>query len=256
MKGVQDAVFEALVRAGVFLDENDAALKGVDLAAARKRLDDIVATFATHAVDQDVGSRGAKGETAKQRDLRMKLRRDQMEPVALIARRNLRAVPEFKALQMPKPEVRGQAFLASARGMVEAATVHKDTLIAHGMPSTFLDDFKAAITNLEASLSDREKNLSQRVQATKALHVVEKDGRTVLGVLDALVRQALANNEALLHTWESARLIRRRPGVRGATAPATTPVTAPSAAATPTAVTAVAPTPLPTGESTPSTAAA
>lgn len=255
MLGRQDAVSDALLRTQSFLDENADQLTGVDLTAARKRLDEVAANLSSHAFNQDVGSRGAKGETAKQRQLRIKLRREQMEPVALIARRNLRSVPEFAALQMPKSAVLGEAFLASARGMADAATIHKDTLIAHGLPSTFLDDFKAAVAKLADSLSGREKKRSQRVEATKALSVEEKNGRTVLGVLDALVQQALGDNEALLRAWKSARLIRRRPGARaGATAPATAPTTTPSAAPTPTAVTAVAPSPLPAGESTPAAA--
>src|SRR5204862_6657855 len=131
--------------------ENAALLTGADLAAGRRRLDEVVATFTGHALDQDVGDRGAKGETAKQRQLRVKLRREQMEPIAVIARRNLRSVPEFPALQMPKPAVRGPAFIASARGMADAAVIHRETLEAHGLPSTFIDDFKAAVAKLEGS---------------------------------------------------------------------------------------------------------
>ena len=257
MREIEDAVFQALLRAQGYIDENDALLKGVDLVAARKRLDEVVETFRTHAIDQNVGDRGALGETAKQRELRVKLRKEQMEPVAVIARRNLRSVPEYAALQMPKPSVVGQAFLASASGMAKAATIHKDTLIAHGMSSTFLDDFNASIASLADSLIIRQKSVSQRVKATKALSVEEKNARTILSVLDALVRQAVGTDETLWHSWESARMIRRRPGARtGAPAPATTPTAAPSAVATPAAPTAVAPTPQPVGETTPPAAAA
>jgi hypothetical protein len=75
MKYQENAVLDALLRAQPFLDENAASLTGVDLTAARKRLDDVVVTFTAHAFHQDVGSRGAKGETAKQRQLRLELRR-------------------------------------------------------------------------------------------------------------------------------------------------------------------------------------
>jgi hypothetical protein len=34
----------------------------------------------THAVDQDANNRSAKGETEKQRQLRLKLRTEQMQP--------------------------------------------------------------------------------------------------------------------------------------------------------------------------------
>jgi hypothetical protein len=257
MLGIQDALSDALTGAQGFLDENEAQLTGVDFTAARKRLDEVAASLTSHAFDQDVGVRGALAETAKQRQLRIKLRQEQMDPVALIARRNLRAVPEFTALQMPKSTLRGQGFLASARGMANAASVHKDTLIGHGLPATFLDDFNAAIAKLEDSLNTRTKKVSQRVKATEGLSVEQKNGRTVLRVLDALVKQAVGNNSALLRQWQSARLIRRKPGARaGAAASETTPATAPSAASTPAAVTAVAPTPQLVGEVTPPAAAA
>ena len=107
-----------------------------------------------------------------------------MEPIALIARKNLRTTPEFAALQMPKPTVRGDAFLASARAMADAAAVHTDTFIAHGMPAAFLDDFKTAITTLERSMTDREQNYDRRLSATAGLDAQEKQGRLALSVLD------------------------------------------------------------------------
>ena len=55
----------------LFLDDNAAVLAAiVDLTAARKGLDAVVASFTGHAYDQDARDRGAKGETAK-RQLRL-----------------------------------------------------------------------------------------------------------------------------------------------------------------------------------------
>lgn len=250
MKYSENAVGDAVIRAQHFFDDNGVALTGVvDLATARKRLDEVATSFTAHALDQDVGLRGAKGETAKQQQLRLDLRSQQMQPVAVIARRNLRTTPEFKSLQMPKSSVVGQAFLASARGMVDAATTHQAELVAHGLPSTFLDTFKATLAALEASLNSREANRGKRIGATKGLSVQEKQGRTVLSVLDALMKQALAGNEPLLRTWKVARLVRRKPG--GTTTPAATPAPAPA----PSAVQAADVTPLRVSESTPAAAA-
>ena len=226
MRETEDAVFSALQRAQLYLDENDAMLHRVDFTTARKRLDDIVTSFSGHAVDQNVGDRAARGETAKQQQLRVKLRGEQMEPIAIIARHNLRSAPEFRALRKPSQKVRGQAFIASAKGMADAATIHKDTLIAQGMPATFLDDFKAAIAQLETSMSDREMKRTQRVGATKGLAVERRNGQAILSVLDALVKQALgADNEALLRRWQSARLVRRSAANTSIASTTTTPPT-------------------------------
>ena len=246
MKDRQNAVLDALQRAQPFLDENAALLTGVvDLTGARHRLDAVVASFTAHALDQDVGARVAMGETAKQRQLRVQLRRQQMGPIALIARRNLQSVPEFTALQLPKRAVRGPAFLASARGMADAAVIHHDTLVSQGLPATFLDAFTACVAKLEGSLGARETSRTKRIGATKGLDVEEQNGRTILRVLDALVRQAVSDNESLLRAWQSARRIRRRPG--GVSAAATAPTLK--------AVDASAPTPLEGSASTPAAAA-
>lgn len=259
----QNAVFDALQGAQHFLDDEAALFTGVvDLAVARKRLDEVVASFSTHAFDQDVGSRTAKGETAKQRQIRVKLRREQMRPIAVVARRNLQSTPEFVALQLPKPSLKGQAFVASAKGMLAAATVHKDTLLANGLLSTFLEDFQAGLTKLESSMTDRSAGKRRRVGATTGLSVEEKNGRAALSVLDAIVEQTLAGNEPALSAWRAARHIRRRPGAVN-TAPATSHSTsttpAPAAAMAPAGVSASASsaaTPLPARESTPGAAAA
>ena len=243
MKFLPNAVLAALKRVQLFLDEY-AAVPAVlvDLTSARKRLDDVVATFADHAYNQDAGNRGAKGEAAKQHQLRAQLRGERMDPTALIARKNLRTTPEFAALQMPKPTVRGEAFIASAKAMTDAAAIHKDTFITHGMPPAFLDDLKTAITTLESSMSEREQNYNRRLSATQGLDAQDKQGRLVLGVLDKLLQPALVGNDALKRGWEGARQIRRRPGptATASDVPATTgagasPVTpAPTSLATPT----------------------
>ena len=91
MKTTQDAVLSALEGAQRFLDTNKAVLTStVDFTAARKRLDDVVAGFTTHAFDQDASNRNAKGETEKQRQMRVTLRAEQMAPIAEIGASSVR----------------------------------------------------------------------------------------------------------------------------------------------------------------------
>ena len=141
----------------------------------------------------------------------VKLRKEQMEPIAVIARLTLRETPEFHAFRMPKLAVRGWELIAHARVTAEVAAIYKDVFFKHGLPSSFLDDFESAITKLEESVREREHNLLRRTNATHELALAAKRGRVVLTVLDALVRQATRDNESLLRAWESARAIRRKP---------------------------------------------
>lgn len=236
MRSTQDAILEALLRTQRFLTENQAQLASiVDITIARRRLDDAIAAFTFHAVEQESNNRSAKSETEKQRKLRLALRTQQMAPIAEIARHNLPAVSEFKALRMPSRWAKGTAFLRIARSMLDAAKINKDALIEHGLPADSLDLFHSLLTNLEESGSDRQKSRGLLKASTKALHFEEKEGRSVLKVLDALVTRALEGNVALLGLWESARTVASRRSVSAGTQSTTTspaPVVGPVATPT------------------------
>jgi hypothetical protein len=230
----------ALLRAQRFITEHMAQLTGaVDLTVVLQRLATVIANLSTHAFDQDSNYRSAKGETEKQRQLRLKLRNEQMSPIAAVARHYFRTVPEFKELQMPPRSAKGGAFIASASAMIHAASTYKTELLARGLPSDFLEQFQATFKTFEGSLMDREQNLNQRKGATKGLGLEVKEGRNVLKVLDASVRRALSEDGALLGTWDAARAIHQRP-----TPPATTPST--TTTSTPAATTTAVNTPVTT----------
>ena len=222
MMSRQDAMLAAALRVQRFCTDNEASLTSVDLTQARKRLDDVITSFTAHAYDQDAQNRSAQGETEKQRQIRLTLRKEQMAPVAEIARRNLSTVPEFKELRMPPRSARGGAFLVSAKAMVDAATKYKDALLERGLPADSFDQFQGLLTTFAASVADREQNRNQRMGATKGLAFEEQEARSVLKVLNALIRRALAGNAALLGAWDGARRIYYKSGdAKKTTAPAT-----------------------------------
>jgi len=207
----QNAVLTALQRARSFITENAAQLhSAVDLTVASQRLEAVIASLTGHAFNQDASNRSAKTETEKQQQIRLTMRTEQMQPIAEVARRNLRTVPEFKALQLPPRRLKGGAFLASAQAMAAAAATNKTALLEHGLPSDFLEQFQTSLTKLEDSFGEREKHRTLRKGATKGLLFAEQEGRSVLKVLDASVRRALKGNESLLATWDGARTIARR----------------------------------------------
>src|SRR5437773_507541 len=90
MKYQEGAVMEALQRAQVFLPEyleELVAASPADFARAQQKLDEVLTRLMTFGVDQDGGNRGALGETAKQRQLRIDLVKEWLQPIAAIARR-------------------------------------------------------------------------------------------------------------------------------------------------------------------------
>ena len=236
MRSQQNFVQAALLRSQRFLTDNATRLSNtVDLTVARQRLDAVIASFSTHAITQDASNRSAKGETEKQHQLRVKLRTEGMQPIADVARRNLKTVPEFKELHMPRRSAKGGAFIASAQAMLDAASIHKDALLERGLPADFLEHFEDSLTKLQTSMSDRDKHKDDRKGATKGLAVQEQEGRNALQVLDASVRRALSGNAALLGTWQSARSIQRgkATATTGSTAQPTSTTAPASTAATP-----------------------
>jgi hypothetical protein len=149
---------------------------------------------------------------------------------------------------MPPRSFKGQAFLASANAMADAAAMHKDALLERGLPADFLEQFQASLATLAASRNDRGKNHAERQGATKGLAVQVKKGRSVLNVLDALVQRALRGNETLLATWQGSRAIRRRPGAApttSSTTPATSTSTTTPVSTTPAGTTPVSTAPVP-----------
>lgn len=236
----QAHVQEATQNVQRFLDTHRDALAGVELEGARRALDHIVQQFARHAVDQLGGTRETREATACQRAKRRDIRARFMRPIVAIARHHLKHVPELLTFRMPPTGVMGNRFIVAARGMASGADTYASVFLDRGMPPSFVARFREAIDALERDAGARSGGNGRRVGATAGLAADVKEGRLLLGVLDALVRPALAANEPLLRSWDAARHIARR-GQRAA-APAIDAAPVADVAAT-AAVSASAPAP-------------
>ncbi|HTE46002.1 MAG TPA: hypothetical protein VK636_12200 [Gemmatimonadaceae bacterium] len=211
MRDGQNAVLESLRRAQSFLDDNSDALKAVN-ASTRKQLDDVETQLSELSVTQDIGARGSKGETSRKHSLRQALRQNYMTPIAELAKLNLRDVPEFASLTLPPSSITPQREIAAASSMADAAEAHKQTFIDNGLPPTFLDDLRTAAAAVTESLAGRSKHLNRRAGATMGLIAAEKRGRTMLRVLNALIKAHIGSNPELIGQWNSAKMVRRKPG--------------------------------------------
>src|SRR5437870_5575303 len=94
---------------------------------------------AAHRVVHRTGQRlpRRQGETARQRALRLALRRNDMSPIAELAKFKLRDVPEFAALMLPPAGAPSQTTIQAAYAMADAASAHAQTFIDNGLPATF-----------------------------------------------------------------------------------------------------------------------
>jgi hypothetical protein len=205
-------VHETLHRVHGFLDANDTRFTAINESKARKNLDAVIAQFSAQAADQVSGDSGSKGETARQRELRLALRMHFMSAVARAAKVGLRDVPEFKTFTLPDAHVKGPALIAAAEAMLASAKKYEELLIDAGLPVGWIGGLQTAIENMRTSLDIRDAHRERRIGATANLALQAKTARSTIRLLDALVRQAIGNDPGLLAQWKVVKRIPRKPG--------------------------------------------
>ena len=194
-----------------------ATLIGPSVAPSRRSLDDVEAVLTTHAEVQAASFDASRGETSRQRALRATLRNNHMKPIAEVARLKLRDVPEFSSLTMPAPKITAAALVSKATSMHDAAAGHEAVFKDVGLPDDFLAALKAASDALTASITQRNDLIARRVGATAGLAAEEKRAMSIIRVIDAIVRPTLGSDDALLHEWDAAKHVPRKPGVTSGT---------------------------------------
>lgn len=211
MKYRQGRVLEALHSVQAFLDKHEEQLAAINASGARKTLDAVAVELRSFAVEQDGGQRKAAGETQNQRALRLALR-FAMRPIAAVAKVKLRETPQVAALKLPSHKLRGQALVAAAHAMADAATPHQEVFVGAGLPAEFIAQLRRAADAVSDSLESRRENQSASAGATRGLAAAEQRGRQALRVLDTLVVPALGNDDGMLRAWKSARRVLAKPG--------------------------------------------
>lgn len=246
MNSPQEQVYNTGRRIQAFLDANDSLFSTINKAGLRSELDTIVTQLGAAAGDQAGGSVNARGETAKQRTLRLALRFNHMRPIASVAKLKLHSIPNFEALTMPSNDVRVAGQVAHAFGMADAAKPYEQVFVDAGLPPDFLASLTAAAAAVQASIDTRAKSLGKRANATGSLKGLEQRARRVFKALnDMVVPTVLADvaHSGLLAEWKTTRRVTKRLGppvgvqqdVQALDTPAVPPT--PPVAATPTAAT-------------------
>ena len=207
MRVQQIRQFDMLRRVQQFLDDFAVKLFAATAAAARQALDQLVQDMRVNEAEQASNTLNAKSQTAAQAALRVKLVKDHMRPVALIAAAHLRDVPEFKALQVPKRRVKAAVFVQDANAMAEAAKPYQQVFVGNGRPETFADDMVAAANAVRASIDARGKSIATKAAARDGLKATATRAHSVLRFLDAQVKSAAADDPKIWAAWNSAKRI-------------------------------------------------
>lgn len=211
MRYEQNAVLTSLRRAQQFFDDNTEGLSALN-STARRELDDVAGQLTTLSVAQETGKRGGKGETARSHALRLMLRQNHMGPVVAVAKYKLQAVPEFAALTQPGAELSAQALVSSALSMADAAAPHARIFIDSGLSVTFVDDLRTAAQAVSDSVLERDNHHVLRSGATAGLAALERRGRALLRILNALILAQIGDNAQLRREWTTAKTVQQKPG--------------------------------------------
>jgi hypothetical protein len=199
--------FDMLRRVQQFLDEFAVKLFAENAAAARKALDQLVEEMGVNETAQASNTLNAKSQTADQAVLRRDLANHHMRPVATIAAAHLRDVPGFKALQLPKLDVKAAVLVQDATAMAEAAKAYQEVFVGNGRPENFVDALLAAAGAVRASIDARGKSIANKAAARDGLKATATRSHLVLRFLDAQVKAALGDDPKTLAAWKSAKRI-------------------------------------------------
>ena len=206
MQSIQSTVLGTLQRAQRFLDDNAAALgPSITQSATRTTLDQAVTALAAQAVAQTGSKRAALATTAKLKVLRAALRKNHLQPIATIARAQLKQVPEFVALKMPPVNATSSTLVHAATAMHDAASQYQQTFVDAGLAPDFPTQLASATAALNTALTNQGAAKAKQRGATTGIRSEVQRGRQAVQMLDAVIEPTLANNPSLLAEWQTAK---------------------------------------------------
>lgn len=229
MDAYQDRVSQSFRGMEAWIDANPTLLPP-EAAGQVEALRAVNQALAQYVIEQEHQGRAGSGNTVTVQQLRRELRQDHLVPIATMARSVVKITPELEvALRVPRPDANDAKVLASANAIAKIGDAHKDLLVQHGLPTTFVDDLRTLAATLQTAVDERRQAKTRRVGATEAIADELKTGRSVVQALDIVIARALRSQPGLLAEWKNAKRVTIKP-VRSAAAP-DAPAAVPKAAA-------------------------
>jgi hypothetical protein len=212
----QQQSIEAYQRVQAFLNEHPPS-ESPQYAKLKERFDGVVERLLEHLVNQVHGKRMRHGEVTNQAAVIRRLREEHLAIIAHIARANLASAPGIeKALHMPDYYLGPLKLVAEARAIRSAAELYEDQFVQRwGLPEDFLEQLDSAVNAVEQSLFAKSRELGRQVGATAGIEMELRRGRSLIEIIDTIVRDAFRGNAELMAKWRSAKRVRALPGGSG-----------------------------------------
>jgi hypothetical protein len=182
-------------------------------------LDASIAALSANGTGQETG----RGLVAGAVDDRLRLQgelRKELSGIARIARELDEEAYPGAAAQFRCSRIRTYTGLLNrAHAFIEAIGPMKAVFVDHGMPADFDESLAGLVAALEAAGNRKFGGLHEQMNGTAGLDLAAKKGVKAVRVLDAIMRQKLKSNPALLAVWIQAQKIERPPKKAKAPAP-------------------------------------
>jgi hypothetical protein len=176
-----------------------------DATALATRLEELVAKAETLAVQQRTGTLAARAATARKRKLRRGSVSAALRHLVRAGASAAKDAPELGgALRFPPENSTHQAFLTTARQMVELATANKEVLAKHGFTGPMLADLTAGLQALEVATTSGQAAAGVKAGARSELEVVNRQIIELIYLLDGINRHRFQDDAEALAEWATA----------------------------------------------------
>lgn len=215
MNGRLHRKLEVLIRVRAHCDAHPDPGSGWQAIAAQLR--DGIARAEALAARQLDGTLHARAFAGHRRQLRARLHRHWLVPLARIATAASREEPGLSELfRLPDSNGAYTTWRITARRMAAEARARQEFLTRYGLSGNLLQSLDAGLDEFEATFHHRAEATSLHVGATAALRAVMAENMEIVDHLEALNLHRLRHDPALLASWRSARYLgiwksRRRP---------------------------------------------
>ena len=207
-------VFTTVRAMSAVLNGEVGAATGTGVVIARRRLDQAADRIAALDTEQRGAVRALAVLAPRLRALRKELRTDHMQPIIAIAKRELGEETGLGFLRVPRGTATTMELIMAARVMAQSVAPYSFAFVKTGMPVNFVEQIRLLSVSLEDAQVERYRQRVVRKAATEGLAAMEREGRGLIRIVDALVRRRIRSQPAVLARWEWASCVAGSQGGR------------------------------------------
>jgi hypothetical protein len=189
-------------------------------ASVLQRLEETITQMEGLAAQQVTGVVSKGSSTARRREVRRRLHEGLLRHLVTVANDAAEAKPALTAMfRMPSINASHTLYHTVARTLLEQGVAERELLVKHGLGETLLDDLRAAVDELDASVTETVEGKQRHILARAELRTLSDEIMQLVGMLDAINRYRFAGEPQLLAAWDRAKHVAGGSQVEAITTP-------------------------------------